>query len=96
MKSPDIEKAVQTYWNKFELESADIKELFGASSSAVAKLKNTARKLMAEKKVLPFSATAVVTEVAFEAWGLDIRAFEERYKKLKKMGLLKNEEERQD
>jgi hypothetical protein len=95
MKRPGVEIAVKTYWDKFELETADIKELFEASNSGASRLKKQARALMAERNVLPFSPTAVVTEVAFEAWGLDINRLEERYKKLKRMGLLKNEEQKQ-
>lgn len=82
----DTGRVLEIYWSKSELETADIVELFsGISRTSAAKLKNVARKVMAEQNVKSWSSTGVVTEIAFNAWGIDINKLEQRYKKLQKL-----------
>lgn len=80
----DIAKAVEFYYSKIELSSKDIRELFGCSKSSSQKLKEIARELMAKEEAFPFSASNVLTDVAYRAWGLDIEDLEKRLTKLKK------------
>ena len=87
----DIPNAIRIYYEKHELTSADIKELFGCCAATAKKMKDMARKLMGERDVPNWNALAVNTDCAFEAWGLDIDDLERRYKKLLKYGMVKNE-----
>ena len=85
----NIELAIQMYYSKIELSSADIKQLFEVkSSSTVAQLKKKALKLMTEEKKPMFSSHRVNTECAYRAWGFDIADLEKRYSRLKKLGLI--------
>lgn len=85
MKSPDIELAIEMYYNKLEIGTVDICALFSCSRSTGLKLKNTARAEMAIQGKRPFISHHVSTKIAYQAWGLDIADLEERYKKLQKM-----------
>ena len=81
-----IETALQLYYNRIELSGADIKELFGdISNCTIAKLKNKARELMRERSTPIWNARNVNTEVAYEAWGLNIENLERRYSKILKL-----------
>lgn len=81
-----VETALQLYYNRIELSGADIKELFGEiSNCTIAKLKNKARELMNERSTPIWNAQNVNTEVAFEAWGLNIENLERRYSKIQKL-----------
>lgn len=88
IKYKDIDTAIRIYYENVELGSAEIKELFGTtSSSTVTKLKNEARCLMRDEGIKSFANHAVVTEAAYRAWHIDIEALEKRRAKLKKLGL---------
>lgn len=79
-----LETAIRLYYERTELTNGDIRELFGQLGNAtVAKLKRTAKELMAERNTPVWNAQRVNTEVAYEAWGLDIEKLEYRLKKLK-------------
>ncbi len=81
-----IETALHLYYNRIELSGNDIKELFGEiSNCTIAKLKNKARELMNERSTPIWNARNVNTEVAFEAWGLNIENLERRYLKIQKL-----------
>lgn len=81
-----IEKAVQIYYSKPELSNADIRELFGARSSAtINRLKAKVRAKMAEENIPVWNAQNVDTSVAFSVWGLKIDDLEFRLKKLKEL-----------
>lgn len=85
---PSIGKAIEIYYRCIELRSSDVKELFGKISGAsVVKLKGAAREKQAEMQIPIWNAGRVNTQAAYAAWGLDIKDLEQRYAKLKKMGL---------
>lgn len=77
-----IEMAIRLYYERTELSNAEIKALFGAGNNTVCKLKRKARELMIERDTPVWNAQRVNTEVAYEAWGLDIKDLEHRLKKL--------------
>ena len=87
----DIETAVRIYYEKIELSSKDIQELFpGAKgASTITRLKGKARERMAEEGALVYNSRCVNTEVAFRAWGLDIEDLEKRLAKLRRLKLHK-------
>jgi hypothetical protein len=83
----NIDAAVRLYYEKFELGSKDIREIFDAKSSVtVTNLKKIAREKMAEKDRMPYDKYCVPTDIAYEAWGLDIADLERRRAKLIKLG----------
>ena len=82
----DIETAVKMYYEKIELNSEDIRELFGVNNaSAVSRLKRQARDQMAKDNVQAFCTYSVDTVCAYRAWRLDIDDLERRYRKLQKI-----------
>lgn len=78
-----IEMAIRLYYERTEISNAEIKALFGTGNTTVCKLKRKARELMIERGTPMWNAQRVNTEVAYEAWGLDIKNLEHRLKKLK-------------
>lgn len=79
-----LETAIRLYYEHDELSNKDIVELFGKiGSGTVWKLKQKALALMQERNTPVWNAQRVNTEVAYEAWGLDIDNLEYRWKKLK-------------
>ncbi len=81
-----LETALRLYYERTELTNTDIYELFGKiGSHTVSKLKKKAWELINERKTPIWNAARVNTEVAYEAWGLDIENLERRWKKLKAM-----------
>ncbi len=81
-----IETALRLYYERIELSSSDIKELFGkVSDCTVAKLKNRAREIMREENTPVWNARNVNTEAAYKAWGLEIESLERRFAKIRKM-----------
>lgn len=90
-KPKSIELAIRIYYENIILTNSDIKKLFGRISNAtIIKLKNIARDNMAQKGKIPYNATVVDTYSAYEAWGLDIKDLEHRYKKILSMQAIKN------
>lgn len=85
MQSPNIALAIEMYYNKLEIGTADICTLFSCSRSIGLKFKNTARAEMAKQGKRPFIAHHVSTKIAYQQWGLDIADLEERHKKLQKL-----------
>lgn len=81
----DIRAAIELYWSKTEIGTNDICALFGTGRDRAAKLKNVARALMEERQTINYNASRVNTEVAYEAWGLQIADLERRYAKLQKL-----------
>ena len=79
----DIETALRIYYTRTQLNSSDIRKLFGKiGNNRVVKLKNIVRARMREKGIPCLSATLVHTQTAFEAWGINISALERNYEKL--------------
>lgn len=81
----DIRAAIELYWSKTEIGTNDICGLFGVNRDRAAKLKAVAREAMEERKTINYNALCVNTEVAYEAWGLQIADLERRYSKLQKL-----------
>lgn len=79
-----IETAIRLYYERTELSNGDIRELFGhLGNDTVRRLKWKATELMTERNTPIWNAQRVNTEVAYEAWGLNIADLERRWKKLK-------------
>lgn len=83
-----LETAIRLYYERIELSNADIRELFGKlANGTVKRLKDKAQEIMNERGTPVWNARHVNTEIAYEAWGLDITDLEHRLKKLKAMGV---------
>ena len=83
----DIKYAVQLYYSRIEIGSSEIGKLFNVTgSAAIAKKKKEAQALMKEKHIPACGCYSVNTEVAYEAWGLDISQLERRLKKIEQFG----------
>ena len=81
-----VEIAVTMYWEKPCLFNEDIKKLFpGIGTQTVQRLKKLARDKASEKNEIQYNSRSVLTECAYEAWGLDIDALERRLNKLRKL-----------
>ena len=78
----NIEKAVELYYSTTEIRVKDIAEMFSASVGTAQKLRRIAKEQMLEEDKKCMESRAVLTDVAFRAWGLDIAELE---KKLDKM-----------
>lgn len=85
MRTPDIETAVLMYYEKPELTTPDVKELFGIKDTHAAKLKKQVKEEMAKQGVKSWLPHSVNTRIAYEVWGIDIEDYEERLKKLKRL-----------
>lgn len=82
----NFEMAIEMYYGKVELSTADICELFnGCSLSSANKLKKIAKELMQKENRLPWNSGNVLTEVAYRAWNIDIIDLERRMAKLQKL-----------
>lgn len=85
----DIETAIKVYYSRVDLSNSDIKELFGNLSSAtIAKLKKSVKEKMIEENIPVGDTNRVRTDLAFRAWGLEIKDLEKRLEKLKKLNLI--------
>lgn len=83
-----IEVALKIYYTKIELSNKDIVDLFGNLSSAtISRMKKQVREQMIEDGVQSWNAQYINTKVAYQTWGLNISDLEERYNKLKKLGI---------
>ena len=81
-----LETAIRLYYERIELTNSDIRELFGPlANSTVKRLKEKAELLMVGRNITVWNAQRVNTEIAYEAWGLNIADLERRLKKLKAM-----------
>lgn len=84
-----VESAVRLYYEKNELSSNDIKQLFDVHSSAtIAKLKNLARERMVAENIPVWNTQNVNTATAYKVWGLQIDDLEHRLRKLKELQTL--------
>lgn len=91
----DVETAIRIYYERTELSTEDIKELFGGMGYVrLTNLKSAAREEMRKRNTLSWNANHVNTEVAFEAWGLNIADLEARLVKLTRLKLRRQAEER--
>ena len=87
----DIDAAVRLYYEKFELSSKDIQEIFEAKSSAtVSTLKKIAREEMSKRPGRkPWDDSCVPTDIAYDAWGLKIADLERRRRHLIMLGVIR-------
>ena len=83
MKSPDVLTAVRIYYEKIEIGSKEIAEIFGVSNTTAVSMKKAVKQKMAEKTVKCMIRGNVNTKIAFEVWGLDIVDLEKRAAKIK-------------
>ena len=82
-----IEKAIRVFYEKRELTTTDIMDLFGVSRSKACVLKKRGLEEQVEKGVPLWNSRAVDTASAFRSWGLDIDEMENSLRKLRKLGL---------
>ena len=88
-----VESALSVYYTYPQLKNTEIKEVFGHLSNAkVCQLKELAREKMNELEIPLWNATAVDTNAAYQAWGLNVNDLERRYAKMKKMEITNGEE----
>jgi len=81
-----IEFALQLYYEKAELSSSDIKQLFSVTAnSTVSRLKDLAREQMASDGTPSWDARNVNTAAAYQSWGIDPADLERRVKKLREL-----------
>lgn len=83
MRSPDIETAVRLYYEKPEINNADIASLFDTGETQTIKIKKAVKAEMAKRGMKSWLPYSVNTKIAFEVWGIDIADFENRLKKLR-------------
>lgn len=84
-----LETAILIYHTHPEVGNKEIGELWGTKSpSTINRLKNEVYDLMREKGVKPHGYYQVNTEIAYEAWGLDINKLIKNFNRLKKIGLV--------
>lgn len=84
----NIEAAYRLFYEKYSFSNSDIKQIFGiTSSSTVAKIKREVIDFFAGTDINPIHSLSGRLDVvrAFEAWGIDIKDLEVRYKKLQKI-----------
>ena len=81
----DFALAIQLYYGKIELGTQDVRKLFRCSTTAAVRLKKMVQEVMAQRNVVPWNATAVNTQLAYEVWGLDIKDLENRLAQLQKL-----------
>lgn len=82
----DVRAALKTYYERYDLRTQDIVELFGCSHQKAKQLKDAAQDVQREEGLMFRNASMVDTETAFRAWGIDIESLERRVKKLEKIG----------
>ena len=82
----NIDAAVRLYYERIELSTADIKEIWGISSSKTAgKYRDKVREEMVKRGKEPYDVNCVNTDIAFEVWGLSIKDLEYRRARLQKL-----------
>ncbi len=83
MPQLNIAAAIELYYSKNELSTADIMHLFGCSRSYARTRKLQVQQQAAVDQVYPvvFDANAVNTDYAFRVWGLNVEELESKYAK---------------
>lgn len=82
----DFELAIEMYYGKVELSTADIRKLFNdCSVSSANKLKKIAKEAMDHEGKMAWNGGNVLTEIAYRAWNIDIADIEKRMSKLIKL-----------
>ena len=90
--SIDLKVAIQMYYERIELSTADIKKIFGGKVGdfTLRNLKRAAREMVVETGELVWDAKKINTRAAYKAWGLDIQDLTDRYKHLQKLKLIES------
>lgn len=81
----DIRTAVRIYYERLDLTTKDICELFGCQATKANALKKQAIRAQKEADVMLRNAHMCDTEQAYITWGLDISVMEAKMKKLDKL-----------
>lgn len=83
----DIDIAIPIYYKYPEITAKEIQLLFVKNSkSTINKLKKLTQKQMIEDNINTLSINKVNTSSVYKAWGIDIKDFENRRNKLKRLG----------
>ena len=85
MQLPDIKKALELYYTKAEISSADIRSLFSCCPSTATKLKKQVKEAMAKKQIKTWLPGNVDIKTAYEVWQIDVEELEKRLAKLNKL-----------
>lgn len=89
----DPKAAVELYNScPHEMGTAEIMKIFKVKKVTAGKLKEPARKLMAEREIFPTRRGMVNKKCLYEAHGIDIEEAEEYLAKLEKRGYYKQPE----
>lgn len=86
----DLETALQIYYTRNELSTADICTIFGCSSTTARRLKNRGREQMEREDTPMWNPNCVNTEAAFRSWGLDAEKLKRNLERLRKLKLAVN------
>lgn len=95
MKMPDAEKALKLYYEKTEIDSAEIRELFNCNSTTATRLKKQVQAEMAKTGVKTWMPRNVDVQTAYKVWCIDVDNLERKLAKLQKLksaGIIKNKE----
>lgn len=74
----DTAAALKLYYEKRELSTKDVMELFGVGRTKATRLKKMAKEEQQRSNAQAWDSTAVNTDCAFRAWGLSIRELEDK------------------
>lgn len=87
-----IETAVSVFYRYPQLGNKQIRELFGNIGDArCVALKRLAFDLMNERGIMCYNDVVVNTDVAYDAWGINIADLERRMKKMNQLGVVSGE-----
>lgn len=81
----DIQTALEMYYGTIEIGTAEIKQLFGISSTTATLRKKQVLEVMADRNIKPWRSGFINTKLAFEVWGIDPKELELRAAKLKEI-----------
>ena len=85
MQMPDIKKALELYYTKTEISSADIRALFDCCPSTATRLKKEVKEAMAKKEIRTWLPGNIDIKTAYEVWHIDVEGLEKRLAKLSKL-----------
>lgn len=84
-KLVSVRRAVEIYYENYELGNREITELFGCGVTTAQNLKRLAKAKMAEEGIMQRVSHCVSTDAAYRAWGLDIDSLERRVRRADKV-----------
>ena len=84
----DISAAIRLYYEHTEIGNKDIRAIFGdMGNGRIGRLKQLALEAMHERGTVHYNAQYVNTEVAYDAWGIDIKRLERGIERLNKLNI---------